>query len=83
MDAGRNSTLSTTHLSSIWNLETMASDCMRAFQRESTARVSTVFNLLNMFVQHDCMSSDISHMIPCTANAFAGTAHAPYHVTYA
>jgi len=71
-DAGRNFTLSATRPSSIRNLETMASDYMRAFRRESTTALSTLFNPSNIFVQHH-------------ENAFTETvhAHAPYHVIYA
>jgi len=70
-DAGRNFTLSATRPSSIRNLETMASDCMSVFRREGTTAVSTLFNPLNIFVQHH-------------ENAFTETvhAHAPYHVIY-
>jgi len=57
----------------------MSSDYMRAFRPESTTAVSTSFSPLSIFVQHEfCyFPQDI------TENAFADTAHAPCHVTYA
>jgi len=53
MDTGRNATLSAAHPSSIQNLEMMVLDYMRAFRCDSTTAVSTVFNPLNISVQHE------------------------------
>ena len=50
---GRNAKLSTIHPSSIKNLETMASDYVHTFRRQSTTVVSSLFNTLNTFVQHE------------------------------
>jgi len=54
---------------------------MHAFRRESTTALSTLFNLLNIFVQQEFWYFPYD----TTENAFADTAyaHAPYDVTYA